>query len=49
MYRGPSDGYRPFVIDGGGIVLAALGGLGIVGILVVILITVAIVYFARRT
>lgn len=29
--------------------LAAVGGLGIVGILVVVLIVVAIIYFARRS
>ena len=29
--------------------LAAVGGLGIIGLLVVILIVIAIVYFLRRT
>jgi hypothetical protein len=33
----------------GGLMLAALGGISLVGILVVVLLVVAIMYFVRRT
>ena len=46
--RGLGSRADAYLTSGGGNVLAAVGGLGIVGVVVVVLIVIVVIYFVRR-